>query len=228
MDVGFDAQLRADDVSFDARDADLLRAVDAAGSLNAAATELGRSYARAHERLTALETAFGPLVERTRGGSGGGGSELTDDARALLERFDRLRAGFESVAGVAETVVSGTVRDRDGELAVVATEAGDVQALVPPGVEAVSLTLRADAVTLHAPGESPAADATSARNRLRGTVTTVDRGTSVARVAVDVGLATPLIALITTDSADRLELAPDRAVVASFKATATRGIARTE
>jgi molybdate transport system regulatory protein len=54
----------------------------------------------------------------------------------------------------------------------------------------------------------------------------VDRGTTVARVAVDVGLATPLIALITTDSADRLELAPDREVVASFKATATRGIAR--
>jgi molybdate transport system regulatory protein len=226
MDAGFDAQLRAGGVSFDARDAALLRAVDAAGSLNAAAGELGRSYARAHERLKALEAAFGPLVERTRGGTGGGGSELTDDARALLERFDRLRTGFESVAGVAETVVAGEVRERDGELAVVATDAGDVRALVPPGVESVSLTLRADAVTLHAPDESPRAGATSARNRLAGTVVGVDRGESVVRVELDAGLATPLVALVTADSADRLGLAPGRAVVASFKATATRGVAR--
>ncbi|MFC7235441.1 TOBE domain-containing protein [Halosegnis marinus] len=224
MDAEFDARLHEGDVSFDARDAALLRAVDEAGSLNAAAGELGRSYARAHERLTALEAAFGPLVERTRGGAGGGGSELTDGARDLLARFDRLRAGFDAVAAVEETVLDGRVTERDGELAAVETAAGTVRALVPPGADRVALTLRADAVTLHAPAEVPDADATSARNRLAGTVTALDRGAAVVRVAVDVGADDPLAALVTTDSADRLGLEAGASVVASFKATATRGV----
>lgn len=226
MDAGFDARLHADGVAFDGRDATLLRTVDETGSLNAAATELGRSYARAHERLTTLESAFGPLVERTRGGHGGGGSELTGRARRLLERFDRLKTGFASVAGVAETVLAGEVRDRDGELAVVETDAGTVRALVPPGAEAVSLTLRADAVTLHTPTDAPDANATSARNRLRGTVTDVERGEMIVRVRVDVGADAPLVALVTADSAARLGLDAGSEVVASFKATATRGVAR--
>ena len=99
MDAGFEARLQADGVTFEGRDATLLRAVDSEGSLNAAATSLGRSYSRCHERLADLEDAFGPLVERTRGGSGGGGSRLNDRARALLARFERLRAEFSGVAG---------------------------------------------------------------------------------------------------------------------------------
>ena len=226
MDAGFDARLHSGDLTFDARDATLLRAVDDAGSINAAAEELGRSYARANERLTALEEAFGSLVERTRGGPDGGGSELTDDARDLLERFDRLRAGFASVAGVEESVLPGEVAERDGELAVVRTAAGAVRALVPRGAETVALTLRADAVTLHAPADAPAPDATSARNRLRGTVTALDSGEAVVRARLDVGADAPLVALVTADSADRLGLAPGESVVASFKATATRGVLR--
>jgi len=226
MDAEFDARLRGGDVSFDARDATLLRAVDETGSLNAAASELGRSYARAHQRLTDLEEAFGPLVERTRGGPGGGGSELTEGARDLLERFDRLRTEFDAVAVVEETVFDGEVRERDGELAVVETDAGRVRALVPPGATTVSLTLRADAVTLHAPADAPGADATSARNRLQGTVTELDRGAAVVRARLDVGGTAPLVALVTADSADRLGLAVGEVVVASFKATATHGTPR--
>lgn len=226
MDAEFDARLRRGDVSFGARDATLLRTVDDAGSLNAAASELGRSYARAHQRLTDLEEAFGPLVDRTRGGTGGGGSELTPGARDLLERFDRLRTEFDAVAVVEETVFDGTVRERDGELAVVETEAGRVRALVPPGATAVSLTLRADAVTLHAPEDVPDTDATSARNRLSGTVTELDRGEAVVRAQLDVGGSTPLVALVTAESADRLGLAVGASVVASFKATATHGTPR--
>jgi molybdate transport system regulatory protein len=224
MDAGFEARLQADGVTFEARDATLLRAVDSEGSLNAAATSLGRSYSRCHERLADLEDAFGPLVERTRGGSGGGGSRLNDRARALLARFDRLRAEFSGVAGGAETVLEGEVVDRNGELATVRTAVGDLRTLAPEGAEAVQVTLRADAVTLHDPEDAPPAGGTSARNRLAGRVTVVDRGEAIARVGVDVGAPDPLVALVTVESLERLGLRPGRPVVATFKATATRAV----
>jgi molybdate transport system regulatory protein len=226
MDADFDARLHSDDVDFDARDAELLRAVDAHGSLNAAATELGRSYARAHQRLEALEDAFGPLVERRRGGADGGGSTLTDAAHDLLAAFDRLEAGYESIAQSEEHVLEGRVVDRDGELATVETAVGTLRALVPPDCTDVAVTLRSDAVTLHAPTDAPPADATSARNRLSGTVSAVDRGDAVAQVQVDVGTDEPLAALVTVESVERLDLGPGREVVVSFKATATRATPR--
>ncbi|WP_255195131.1 TOBE domain-containing protein [Halorarius litoreus] len=219
----YEARLTADGVTFDARDARLLRAIDTHGSLNAAASDLGRSYARAHTRLTELEDAFGSLVERQRGGPDGGGSTLTDDAHDLLAAFERLEAGYESIARSEEHVLEGRVVGRDGELATVETAAGTVQALVPPDATEVAVTLRSDAVTLHAPSEAPPADATSARNRLQGTVVGVDAGTAVARVRVDIGSDAPLVALVTTESVDRLVLEAGQAVVVSFKATATRG-----
>lgn len=222
-DAGFEAKLRSGDVAFDASDAALLRAVDEAGSLNAAAADLGRSYARSHERLTDLESAFGPLVERRRGGAGGGGSELTANAETLLARFDRLQTAFSGTAEAEETVLRGEVIDRDGELATIETDAGRVRALAPADAdgEEVAVALRADAVTLHDPAEAPPAGGTSARNRFAGEVARVDRGEAVARVVVDVG-AGQLVALVTVDSVEKLGLTPGRAVVATCKATATR------
>jgi molybdate transport system regulatory protein len=223
MDAGFEAHLRADGVEFDADDAELLRAVDEAGSLNRAADDLGRSYSRAHQRLTALEDALGPLVARQRGGSGGGGSELTEAARELLGRFERLRAEFTGTAEVEETVLSGRVVAREGELATVETSAGRVRALAPAtDTDAVQVAVRADAVTLHAPEDAPDAEATSARNRFAGTVAAMERGESVARVLVDVDADATLAALVTTSSVETLDLRAGLEVVASFKATATR------
>jgi len=74
------AALIEGDAEFDGRDAALLRAVHEAGSVAGAASELGRSRARALLRIEALEGAFGTLVERRAGGSGGGGSRLTGPA----------------------------------------------------------------------------------------------------------------------------------------------------
>lgn len=222
MDAGFEAHLRADGVEFDADDAELLRTIDAEGSLNRAAENLGRSYSRAHQRLTALENALGPLVARQRGGSGGGGSELTDEARDLLARFERLRAGFTGTAEVEETVLSGLVVAREGELATVETSAGQVRALAADEAEDVQVAIRADAVTLHAPADAPAAAATSARNRFAGTVAAIDSGEQVARVLVDVDADATLAALVTMSSVEKLDLQKGSEVVASFKATATR------
>ncbi|WP_049996152.1 TOBE domain-containing protein [Halococcus sediminicola] len=221
LDAGFDAQFDKSGVGFDERDAALLRAIDDHGSLNAAADALGRSYSRSQRRVVALEEAFGPLVARKRGGSGGGGSSLTEAAHDLLAAFDRLRAEFTGVAEVGETVLSGTVADRDGELATVETLAGSVRAIVPATARDVRLAVRADAVTLHAPGATPESE-TSARNRFRGTVVDIDGGDALARVALDVGTDTRLLALVTRESIATLDLAPGDDALASFKATATR------
>lgn len=224
----FDAHLEADGVVFDAADAALLRAIDRHGSLNAATTALERSYSRAHKRLAALQEAFGPLVAARRGGTEGGGSALTDDGRRLLARFARLRTEFSGVAAVEETVLSGQVRERDGAFAVVETGAGDLRALAPPDAEAVTVTVRADTVTLHDPEAGPEAGATSARNRFSGTVTDLTARDALARVAVDVGADRPILALVTTTSSRRLGLAPGDPVRASFKATATRATPRAD
>ncbi|MGQ4555162.1 TOBE domain-containing protein [Halobellus sp. GM3] len=225
MDVrpSFDTYIGSDGVTLDARDVALLRAIDREGSLNNAADGLGRSYAHAQRRIVELESAFGPLVERRRGGPDGGGSELTELAGELLAAFERTRRGYEGVADIAETVLRGTVVDREGELATVETAAGTVRALVP-GDGDVQLSLRADAVTLTDPDDTPVPEHTSARNRFPGTVVAIDTGDRIARIAVDIGAEEPLLALVTEDSRGKLGLEPGSDVVASFKATATRGI----
>ncbi|WP_331236651.1 TOBE domain-containing protein [Natronorarus salvus] len=223
---GFEVQLVVGDLAVTKRDVELLSAIDDHGSIHAAAAALGRSYAHAQRRIVALEEALGPLTERTRGGSGGGGSSLTDTARALSRRFGRLEAASSGLATVGKTVLEGRVVDRTGELGVVETGVGRLRALVPPESESVEVSIRADAVTLTAPSESPDEDGTSARNRFSGTVRSIDAGETVATVTVDVGGETPLSALVTRSSLDRLDLAPGTEVEVSFKATATRATAR--
>jgi len=222
MDAGYEAHLRVGSVTVDGRDTALLRAVADQGSLNAAADALGRSYSRAHSRLGDLEEALGPLVDRERGGPDGGGSRLTDEGRALLARFDRLAAALDGTATTERLVLDGTVLSREGRVAVVETPAGRVRALALTDDDRVQVSFRADAVTLHRPSGAPEGDETSARNRFEGTVTGVDRAEAVAGVTVDVGAGSPLVVRVTTDSLDRLGVEAGDAVVASFKATATR------
>ncbi|QLG29768.1 TOBE domain-containing protein (plasmid) [Halorarum halophilum] len=230
------AVIERDGAAFGRADAALLRAIASRGSVSGAARELGRSRARALTRLQDLEAAFGELVDRRRGGSDGGGSRLTDDARELLARYDRLRANLAETASVVETVLPGRVVEVTGELGTVKTGAGTLRALVVPdagsadGFEVdsrshdVEVSVRASAVTLHDPADAPPGGATSARNRFDGRVEAVDSGVAVAHVSVDVGAADPLVALVTCDSVERLGLEPGAEVVASFKATATRAV----
>jgi molybdate transport system regulatory protein len=218
------ATLVEDGVEFDGRDAALLRAIARTGSVARASTDLGRSRARALSRIDALEAAFGDLVERHRGGSGGGGSRLTDRGNRILDRYDRLSAAIAATAGVPETVLAGTVGTVDGELAAVTTPIGTVWGL-HDGVAAddrVQVRIGADAVTVRttgSEGDEPAA--TSERNRRRGRVEGVDRGETVHAVRVRVDDAT-VRALVTDGSAERLGIRPGRDVWIAWKATATR------
>ncbi|QWC18540.1 TOBE domain-containing protein [Halorubrum sp. 2020YC2] len=267
------AALIEDGVEFDGRDAALLRAVDAAGSVAGAAAELGRSRARALSRIEALEDAYGTLVERRRGGEGGGGSRLAASGRDLLDRYDRLQAVLAATAAVPETVLDGTVTAVDGELAAVDTavgglsglhggtvdgEGGDAEngsgdgndggdepgrgARVAAG-DAVQVRIGADAVTINDAADAVDPDATSARNRLDGRVSTVDAGETVStlRIAVEAtdggetgggesagGSDIEVAALITAESIGRLGLAPGDPVSIRWKATATRLVPHAE
>jgi len=77
----------------------LLLAIERGGSLNAAATALGISYRKAWSQLQQMELhAPFALVERSKGGKGGGGStHLTTEAKELLDRFARLKSGLNEL-----------------------------------------------------------------------------------------------------------------------------------
>ena len=69
----------------------LLEAIDAHGSINRAAKEVGLSFRKAWGHIKAMEDRLGiPLVERTVGGKNGGGAVITGEARQFLEKFALL------------------------------------------------------------------------------------------------------------------------------------------
>ena len=86
---------------------------------------------------------------------------------------------------------------------------------------AVGLAIYPWEVTLEPPGT---AEHGSARNRLEARVTSVTEVGNRARIGLLAGQ--PFAAEVTTESAARLGLEPGAAVVASFKATATRLVER--
>ncbi|GAB4204946.1 MAG: TOBE domain-containing protein [Tibeticola sp.] len=77
---------------------EVLRGIDASGSISSAARALGMSYKAAWQAVQTLSNLAGtPLVERTVGGSGGGGARLTEAARQLLALADALAAARAAV-----------------------------------------------------------------------------------------------------------------------------------
>jgi molybdate transport system regulatory protein len=74
---------------------DLLRLIQKGNSINAAAKAMGIPYRKAWTYIDAMEKRLGfPLVNRQRGGTGGGTSSLTPKAATLLEKFNLLQQGF--------------------------------------------------------------------------------------------------------------------------------------
>lgn len=74
---------------------ELLRLIQQGSSINAAAKAMGIPYRKAWTYIDAMEKRLGfPLVNRQKGGAGGGASSLTPQAVALLEKFNLLQEGF--------------------------------------------------------------------------------------------------------------------------------------
>ena len=73
---------------------ELLEALRKAGSITAAARQLGMSYMRAWTLIRTMNRCFKkPLVVAVRGGSrGGGGAELTDTGLQVLTLYRQMNA----------------------------------------------------------------------------------------------------------------------------------------
>ena len=224
LDTGFSPHLAVEDVTITDRDVEMLRAIDEEGSMHSAASALDRSYPHLQRRIVEIETAVGSLTRRARGGAGGGGTELTGDARALLRRFDRLRVALSGVTDVPESVIQGTVLDRSGALATVETAAGTIQARVPRSATTVEIAIRADAVVLIETGLA-ATGQTSLQNQLSGVVSAVALEETIATITLDLGEETRLRAVVTAESVERLDIEEGLELVAAFKSTATRALA---
>jgi molybdate transport system ATP-binding protein len=166
---------------------------------------------------------------------------LLGDVGVVLERGRVLQAGkpedlFRKPASPAvadflgaENVFAGTVTpirdespdwvqspDADSIEHAVAFTAGSVTLyalghVIPGTAHAV---IRADDVSL-----SRTAASSSVRNQFRGRVTEVAPAGAITRVTIDVS-GLPLVAAVTTRSAQELQLAPGADIYAAFKATA--------
>lgn len=80
--------------------ADLLDAIAASGSISAAAKRMGMSYRRAWLLVDTMNRCFrGPLVASARGGTGGGGAQLTPLGEMVLARYrDMESKALDSLA----------------------------------------------------------------------------------------------------------------------------------
>lgn len=87
--------------------AELLQRIGRTGSIAAAGREMGMSYKRAWELVGTLNAMFrAPLVERTRGGPGGGGAVLTAAGHEVLGIY----RAFEAEAATAGAVQLAALR----------------------------------------------------------------------------------------------------------------------
>jgi molybdate transport system regulatory protein len=76
----------------------LLDAIEATGSIRAAAAQMKVTYHLAWHRLDEMETALGlRLVERRRGGLKGGHAQLTAAGHDYVERFKRLATEVDAM-----------------------------------------------------------------------------------------------------------------------------------
>jgi molybdate transport system regulatory protein len=74
----------------------LLRAVAEHGSITHAAKAVGLSYKGAWDAIDAMNRLAGkPLVERSTGGRGGGGTRITPHGALLVERFGQIDAAHQ-------------------------------------------------------------------------------------------------------------------------------------
>jgi molybdate transport system regulatory protein len=76
------------DIALGPGKADLLEMIGATGSISAAARGMGMSYKRAWLLVDTMNRCFrSPLVESAKGGSAGGGAQLTGLGAEVLRRY---------------------------------------------------------------------------------------------------------------------------------------------
>ena len=90
----------------------LLAKIGETGSITAAARAAGMSYKGAWEAIDAMNNlADEPLVTRTAGGKGGGGTQLTERGRRLIETFTALEKVHSQFLEQFETLTEASATD---------------------------------------------------------------------------------------------------------------------
>lgn len=75
----------------------LLQAIEKTGSINEAARSMRISFRRAWSYIATIEKRLGfILVNKNRGGKGGGGSSLTEAAKRFLGRYEKLNKSVKT------------------------------------------------------------------------------------------------------------------------------------
>ena len=91
--------LHGEEIALGPGKADLLEAIDRAGTLAEAAGRLGMSYMRAWKLVRTMNGCFrSPLVETARGGAERGRASLTPTGRAMRDLYRRMEAECAEVA----------------------------------------------------------------------------------------------------------------------------------
>ena len=91
--------LVGDEIAFGPGKADLLQAIQDAGSIAAAGRQLGMSYRRAWLLVDTMNRCFSePLVASAVGGQGGGGAHLSELGQMVLMHYRAMQIDVEAVA----------------------------------------------------------------------------------------------------------------------------------
>ncbi len=95
-----------DEIALGPGKVDLLEAIDRAGSISAAAREIGLSYRRAWDMVDTMNRCFKhPLVESSKGGAGGGGAALTALGRDVITQYRHMEdKAFKTVQAEWKTL----------------------------------------------------------------------------------------------------------------------------
>ena len=84
-------RLAKEDIFFGPGKAMLMEYIEKTGSMQEACLEMGLSYSKGAKMIKMAEKQLGyRLLERRIGGSGGGGSRLTEEGRDLLRKYRQL------------------------------------------------------------------------------------------------------------------------------------------
>ena len=88
--------------------ADLLERVERLRSLRKATIEMNMAYSKAWRIVKTAETNLGfSLLKSVTGGKGGGGAELTEDAKKFLSAYRRLEQSVRQFADEAFIEIMG-------------------------------------------------------------------------------------------------------------------------
>ena len=87
----------------------LLKAIEETGSLKYAVAKLNLSYRKTWDKLRNIERKLGyPILETQQGGPSGGTTTLTENARKLMEAFEKLHRECDPYFKETIQKISGT------------------------------------------------------------------------------------------------------------------------